>query len=100
MIWDIDGNPRVAHDSGLAWIDPGSMQVARMERNLLNLIKDIAIWKITIDQVSFTIGEKQFWLPKAFLTDITFRDARNTGTFLAEYTNCKKFTTEVTIRPQ
>ena len=39
-------------------------------------------------------------LPKSFLTEITEKDRRNTGTFLAEYSNCKKFTAEITIRTQ
>jgi hypothetical protein len=75
------------------------MQVARLERNLLNLGGNESAWKITIDQAPFTIGERQFWLPSRFLTEITERDPKRTGTFLAEYSNCKKFTAEITIRP-
>jgi hypothetical protein len=97
MIWDINGDLKAAHDKGRAWIEPATMQVARFERNLLN-IGDFSAWKVTIEQTPFVIGDKQFWLPKSFLTEITEKDARNTGTFLAEYTNCKKFTTEIKIR--
>jgi hypothetical protein len=99
MIWNINGDSRAAHDTGQAWIDTSSMQVARIERNLLNLGRYASVWKITIDQAPFTIGERQFWLPKMFLTEITERDPQETGTFLAEYSNCKKFTTDITIRP-
>jgi len=97
--WDIAGDVKTAQDRGRAWIDPASMQVARIERNLLN-IGDFAAWKNTIEQMPYVIGDRQFWLPKLFLTEITWKDTRNTGTFRAEYTNCKKFTTEITIRPQ
>ena len=97
MIWNINGDLKPAHDTGKAWIDPAAMQVARFERNLLNIGR-MSVWKITIEQSPFTIGEGQFWLPKSFLTEITERDPRDTGTFLAEYTNCKKFTTEIQIR--
>jgi len=99
MIWNINGDARAAHDTGQAWVDTSSMQVARIERNLLNLGRYATVWKITIDKVPFTIGERQFWLPKTFLTEITERDPKDTGTFLAEYSNCKKFSTEITIRP-
>ena len=98
MIWNINGDGVAAHDTGQAWVDTSSMQVVRLERNLLNLARYASAWKITIDQTPFTIGERQFWLPKMFLTEITERDPRETGTFLAEYSNCKKFTTEITIR--
>lgn len=100
MVWDIGGADLTAHDTGQAWIDTASMQVVRLERNLLNLKGKASKWKITIDQAPFVIGEREFWLPKTFLTEITERDPRRTGTFLAEYTNCKKFTAEVTIRVQ
>lgn len=99
MIWNINGDQRVAHDTGQAWIETSLMQVSRIERNLLNLGNFGGTWKITIDQAPFTIGERQFWLPKMFLTEITERDPQKTGTFRADYTNCKKFTTEITIRP-
>jgi len=99
MTWNINGDLKLAHDTGKAWIDPAAMQVARFERSLLN-IGQMSVWKITIHQSPFTIGDRQFWLPKSFLTEITERDPRDTGTFLAEYTNCKKFTTEVQIRVQ
>jgi hypothetical protein len=98
MTWNINGAQLLAHDTGQLWIDTSSMQVTRLERNLLNLAGSVSAWKITIDQVPFTIGERKFWLPKTFLTEITERDPRQTGTFLAEYSNCRKFTSEVTIR--
>jgi len=99
MIWNINGDQITAHDTGQAWIDTSSMQVSRMERSLLNLGRYATVWKITIDQTPVNIGERQFWLPKVFITDITERDPKNTGVFRAEYSNCKKFTTEILIRP-
>jgi hypothetical protein len=99
MTWNISGDLKLARDTGKAWIDPVAMQVTRFERNLLNIGR-LSTWKITIEQSAFTISDKQFWLPKSFLTEITESDPRNTGTFLAEYTNCKKFTTEIMIRVQ
>lgn len=98
--WNIDGDILAAHDTGQVWIDATSMQVARLERNLLNITRDFSIWKNTIEQAPFSIGEEQYWLPKSFLVEITERDVRNSGSFLAEYTNCKKFTTEISIRVQ
>ena len=99
MIWNINGDQKVAHDTGTAWIDPEAMQVLRNERNLRN-IGSMTAWRITIDQAPFTLGDRKFWLPKSFLTEVTEKDPRRRGTFLAEYSDCKKFTTDVTIRPQ
>jgi hypothetical protein len=99
MIWNINGDQNVAHDTGTAWIDPEAMQVLRNERNLRN-IGNMTAWRITIDQAPVTLGDRKFWLPKSFLTEVTYKDPRRRGTFLAEYSDCKKFTTDVTIRPQ
>lgn len=99
MVWNINGDLKVWHDTGKAWIDPVAMQVARFERNLLNIGR-FSAWKMTIDQSPFMIGDRRFWLPRSFLTEITESDPRDTGTFLAEYTGCKKFTTEIQIRVQ
>jgi hypothetical protein len=97
--WDINGDIRVAKDAGKGWIDPAAMQVDRIERNLLNLPRSHPSWKITIDQNPVTIGEKQFWLPKSFRTEVAEQDSRKINVFLAQYSDCKKFTTEISIRP-
>jgi hypothetical protein len=100
IIWDIDGKNLVAHDTGQASIDPTSMQVARLERSLLNLSRDFSSYKVTIDQAPVNLGDRLYWLPKTFFFEIIERDVRNRKSYLAEYSNCKKFTTEITIRVQ
>ena len=78
MIWNINGDQKVAHDTGTAWIDPEAMQVLRNERNLWN-IGSMTGWKITIDQAPFTLGDRKFWLPKSFLTEVREKDPRKKG---------------------
>ena len=75
------------------------MQVARIERNLLNLPRRFGSWKVTVDQAPVVIGDRQYWLPQTFRTEITERDPKKTASFVAEYSNCKKFTAEVSISP-
>jgi hypothetical protein len=98
--WNIFGDIRAADDTGQAWIDPKSMQVVRFERNLHNVGSGFSSWKNTIEQMPVDVKEKQFWVAKTFVTEIVEKDSRSGFTFLAEYSNCKKFTTEITIRPQ
>ena len=98
LSWDVDGN-RDARDTGKAWIDASSMQVARIERNLLNLPRRLSSWKVTVEQAPVAVGDRQYWLPQTFRTDITERDPKKTSTFVAEYSGCRKFTAEISISP-
>jgi len=41
------------------------------------------------------IGDREFWLPLIMRSDATDRDPRKTKVFLADYTNCKKFTADI-----
>lgn len=98
LTWDIAGE-RSAKDKGRAWIDPSSMQVARIERSVLNLPRNLSSWTVTVEQQPVVIGDRQYWLPKTFTTEVTERDPSRTATFVAEYSNCKKFTADVSISP-
>jgi hypothetical protein len=97
--WDLDGKTLVARDAGTAWIDPASMQVVRIERNFLNLPNRLSRMILSSEYGSVTIGKNSFWLPQYLRTELTERDPSKTGTFLAEYTNCRKFGAEVQILP-
>jgi hypothetical protein len=55
--------------------------------------------EITIDQNPVTIGEKQFWLPKSFRTEVAEQDPRKIDVFIAQNSDGKKFTTGISIRP-
>ena len=98
LSWDLDGE-RAARDTGKAWIDASSMQVARIERNLLNLPRRFSSWKVTVEQAPVSVGDKQYWLPQTFRTEIMERDPKKTASFVAEYSKCQKFTAEVSISP-
>jgi hypothetical protein len=97
LFWNLNGDTRVAMDTGIAWIDMTSMQVVRIERNLMNLPSSLSRWAITVDQAPITIGEKQFWLPQTFQTEVSERDPRKTALFVSEYSNCKKFGADIRI---
>jgi hypothetical protein len=43
------------------------------------------------------IGDRQFWLPRTMRTDTA--ETKTNKTFVAEYTNCKKFVAEIKIVP-
>ena len=99
LVWDLDGDDKVARDEGKVLIDLGSMQVIRMERRLLNLPKSLSRFDLLADFGPFTIGEQQFWLPKMIRTEIAERDPKKTGTHVAEYSNCRKFGVDTRILP-
>ena len=98
LSWDLDGE-RAAKDTGKAWIDASSMQVARLERNLLNLPRRFSLWKVTVEQAPVVVVDRQYWLPQTFRTEVTERDPKKTASFVAEYSNCRKFTTEISVSP-
>jgi hypothetical protein len=97
--WDLDGKALVARDAGTAWIDPATMQVARIERSFLNIPNSLSRMTLSSEYSPVTIGKNSFWLPQYLRTDLTERDPEKTGMFLAEYTNCRKFGAQVQILP-
>jgi hypothetical protein len=97
--WDLDRKALVARDSGVAWIDPASMQVVRIERNFLNLPNRLSRMTLSSEYGPVTFGKNSFMLPQYLRTELTESDPAKTGTFLAEYTNCRKFGAEVQILP-
>jgi hypothetical protein len=100
--WSLNGEERAARDTGEAWIDPASMQVAHIERHFLNLPRSLTRLDITTDYGPVTIDEKLFWLPRSFRAEGANPSREKTRTFLytAEYTNCKKFSAEIRLVPQ
>lgn len=54
---------------------------------------------MTVDYSPVTIGDREFWLPYTIRSDAAERNPKRTKTFLAEYTNCRKFKAEVKIVP-
>ena len=95
----LNGESQVARDRGLAWIDPASYQVVRLERNVLTLPGDVRRLKNTVEYGPTAIGEREFWLPLIMRSGATDRDSRKTKVFLADYTNCKKFVADIKIVP-
>jgi hypothetical protein len=100
--WTLNGETRVAIDTGKAWIDPRSMQVVHIERHFFNLPRTLTRLVITSDYEPVTIDEKQFWLPKSFHAEGENPSREKTRTFLytAEFTNCRKFGSEIRLVPQ
>jgi len=97
--WDLGGKSLVARDAGIAWIDTASMQVARIERNFLNLPNGLSRMSASSDYGPVTIGKNTFWLPRTLRIDTSERDPRKTGQYLAEYSNCRKYGAEVSFQP-
>jgi hypothetical protein len=95
----LDGEGLVNRDLGMAWIDSNSMQVVRLQRDFFSLPRTLRQLRNTVDYSPVLIGDRQFWLPNSMRTDATDRDPKKTKTFLAEYTNCKRFTAEIKIVP-
>ncbi|HEY2380648.1 MAG TPA: hypothetical protein VGK48_05640 [Terriglobia bacterium] len=95
----LNGEALINKDSGTAWIDTASMQVARLERNFLSLPHAFRQLRNTVEYSPTNFGDRQFWLPRSMRTDVTDRDAKKTKSFLAEYSNCKRFTTDIKIVP-
>jgi hypothetical protein len=95
----LDGEGFNDRDEGMAWIDSALMQVVRLQRDFFSLPRALRQLRNTVDYGPVVIGDRQFWLPRSIKIDLTDRDPRKTKTFLADYTDCKRFVAEVRIVP-
>jgi hypothetical protein len=95
----LNGESQIARDTGTAWIDATSYQVVRLERKFLTLPRDLRTLKETVDYGPTAIGDREFWLPLIMRSVATDRDTRKTKVFMADYTNCKKFTADIKLVP-
>jgi hypothetical protein len=91
------GTQLIAKDIGAAWIDQKSFQVLRLQRQSLNLPPALTRSIATADYGPMTIGETQFWMPKMIRAEVNERNSRLTVSYIAEYTDCQKFTTDIKI---
>lgn len=82
----------LVNDSGKAWIDPESMQVVRLERQISNAPDPYPTWVMSVDYGQVSIGGKSFWMPKSVQSEIRRKGSdKPDRRFAAEYTNYRKF---------
>jgi hypothetical protein len=93
---DLNGKWFPQKDSGKAWIDPDSMQVARLEYRVANAPSSFSQWSFSVEYASVLIGGQPFWMPKTVRSEISRppsgkRSDEKARRFVAEYTNYRKF---------
>ena len=93
----LQGKPMLSHDTGAAWIDLETFQVLRLQRRSLNLPSDLSRSLATIDYGPVTIDETTFWIPLKVDAEVTEKNSPSSVSYVAEYTDCKKFTTNIKI---
>jgi len=95
----VEGKQLASQDTGKAWIDPGSMQVVRLERRSLHLPPAVRSLAVAVDYAPVTLDGKTFWMPKAMRAEQTTNSKSPTqGVCLAEYGNYRKFDVSVGIK--
>jgi hypothetical protein len=95
----LQGTQVLSKDVGAAWVDLDTFQVIRLQRQSLNLPSDLSRSMTTVDYGPVTIGENTFWMPVRIRADVAGRDSTFSVSYLAEYTDCKKFTADIKILP-
>jgi hypothetical protein len=93
------GTRLFSKDVGAAWIDQTTFKVLRLQRQALNLPSGFTRSMATADYGPVTIGEKQFWMPKRIRAEVDERNSRATLSYVAEYTDCRRFTTDIKLLP-
>ncbi len=88
-----------AKDVGAAWIDLESLRVLRLQRQALNLPSNFSRSMTSADYGPVTIGEKQFWMPTRIRAEVVEGNSRTTVTYMAEYSDCRKFTADIKLLP-
>jgi hypothetical protein len=91
------GKELIARDIGAAWIDQKSFRVLRLQRQSLNLPPVLTRSIATADYGPVTIGDKQFWMPKKIAAEVNERNSRVTVSYVAEYTDCRKFMADIKL---
>jgi hypothetical protein len=95
----LNGRHFYSNDVGKALIDVRSMQVLRLERQSLDNPPPFASNSMVVAYGPVTIGEHEFWMPQFVRSEVVERDPKKTALYLAEYTDCRKFTATVQIKP-
>ena len=95
----LNGEYLIDNDTGTAWIDVQKMQVVRLQRDFLMLPIKLKWLRDSVDYGPVTIDGREFWLPHTMRSDAGEWDAKDTSTFIAEYTNCKKFVADIKFVP-
>jgi hypothetical protein len=95
-----DDRQTLARATGSAWIDATSYQVVRLEGNFRIALPELGRLKETVDYGTTAIGDREFWLPLIARSEATDRGTRKTRVFLADYTNCRKFSADIKLVPQ
>ena len=79
-------------DTGKAWIDPASMQIARLDYTISNTPGKYPSWFVSVEYGPVTIGDKTFWMPKNVRSEMRQKSTEDPAMrFLAEYSNYRKF---------
>jgi hypothetical protein len=88
----VDGKSFLMTDSGKACIDPDSMQVVRLEKQVTHAPPPYDLWNLSVDYAPVTIAGKPFWMPRSVRTEITPSSfTRAMLRFEAGYSNYRKF---------
>jgi hypothetical protein len=91
-LWfDFGGKALVEKDTGKAWVDPQSMQLLRLERRYLNCPSGYGQLLAQVDYGSVSIAGKAFWMPKSVRAESGKKDSNRVATYLAEYSNYRRF---------
>jgi hypothetical protein len=91
------GTQLVAKDIGAAWIDQKTFRVLRLQRQSLNLPPALSRSIVTVDYGAVTIGDTEFWMPTRVRADVNERNARVSVSYVAEYSDCRKFMTDIKL---
>jgi len=95
----LNGRHFYSNDVGKALIDIRSMQVLRLERQSLDNPPPFASNLMVVAYSPVTIGEREFWMPQYVRSEVVERNPKKTALYVAEYTDCRKFSATVQIKP-
>jgi hypothetical protein len=95
----LQGTQVLSKDVGAAWIDLETFQVTRLQRQSLNLPSDLSRSMVTVDYGPVTIDENTFWIPMKVRAEVTERNSPSSVSYIAEYSDCKKFTADIKFLP-
>ncbi|MBS1799813.1 MAG: hypothetical protein JSS95_08315 [Acidobacteria bacterium] len=87
--------PGPEKESGIAWIDPVSFHLLRIEMRTPNHAMDPgtrAMWTWAVDYAPVTFDNKEFWVPRAISTQARANDIPVVWSFAASYSNYHKLT--------
>lgn len=95
--YEFGGKQILSRQKGEAWIDAGTLQVAKIAFTELNLPEDVAEMRYEVTYSPVKLGDEEFWLPSMARTEMRSRKGATLSTAEHRLSDYHKFSGEIKV---